>query len=415
MRHTKRWIAAAAASASALVFAGCGSGGDGGDVVLTYATWSEDQKPAMEGIAEAFEAEHPDVDVQVQVLPWPEYWSTLQVGAAGRTAPDAFWMLADQFPAYAEGGQLLDIADAVADADVDLSAYPESVMDLYDTGEAIYGLPKDYDTNGIWFNKALFDDAGVPYPDDTWTWDDAHAAAQALTDADAGVWGIAAPIDRQGGYYNSIYQAGGQVIGDDGTAAIDSPEAVSGIEFWTRMQADGLSPTLQQLSDTEAVQMFMDGKVAMYFSGSFWAQRLYGDEEFRPNVGVAPLPTGEQRASMISGILNAGYAGTEHPEELAEFLVFASGEEAARIQAESGAVLPAYEGTQQAWLDAMPEFDLQVFVDAVDYSVPLPIAGNAAEWTGLETEYLTPAWNGEQSAAEAAAAYNAAIDEVLAE
>ncbi|SDD75069.1 ABC transporter substrate-binding protein [Glycomyces harbinensis] len=414
MRYDKRWSAAAVA-ATALVLSACSGGGEDGDVTLTYATWSDDQKPAMEAIAEAFEADHPDIDVEVQVLPWPEYWSTLQVGAAGRTAPDAFWMLADQFPAYAEGGQLLDIAGAVEEAGVDLSAYPESVMDLYDSGDALYGLPKDFDTNGIWFNKALFDAAGVAYPDDTWTWEDTRTAAQELTDADAGVWGIAAPIDRQGGYYNSIYQAGGQVIGDDGKAAIDSPEAVSGIEFWTNMQADGSSPTLQQLSDTEAVQMFMDGKIAMYFSGSFWAQRLYGDEAFRANVGVAPLPTGQQRASMISGILNAGYAGTEHPEELAEFLIFASGEEAAKIQGESGAVLPAYEGTQQTWLDSMPEFDLQVFVDAVEYSVPLPISGNAAEWTGLEGEYLTPAWNGEQSAADAAAAYNAAIDEVLAE
>ncbi|SDK59154.1 carbohydrate ABC transporter substrate-binding protein, CUT1 family [Glycomyces sambucus] len=415
MRHSKRGAAAAALAASALVLAACSGGGDGEDVTLTYATWSDDQKPAMEAIAAAFEEAHPDIDVEVQVLPWPEYWSTLQVGAAGRTAPDAFWMLADQYPAYADNGQLLDISDAVESAGVDLAAYPESVMDLYERDDAVYGLPKDYDTNGIWFNKALFDAAGVAYPDDTWTWDDARAAAQQLTDPDAGVWGIAAPIDRQGGYYNSIYQAGGEVIGDDGQAAIDSPEAVAGIEFWTQMQADGSSPTLQQLSDTEAVQMFMDGKVAMYFSGSFWAQRLYGDEAVRATTGVAPLPMGEQRASMISGILNAGYAGTEHPEELAEFLVFASGEEAAVLQAESGAVLPAYAGTQQPWLDAMPEFDLQVFVDAVDYSVPLPIAGNAAEWTGLESEYLAPAWNGEQSAADAAAAYNAAIDEVLAE
>lgn len=411
MRHHKTWSATAAAAATALVLAGC-SGGDDGDVTLTYATWSDDQKPAMEAIAEAFEAEHEGIDIEVQVLPWPEYWSTLQVGAAGRTAPDAFWMLADQYPAYAEGGQLLDIRDAASD--VDLSAYPQSVLDLYDSGDALYGLPKDYDTNGIWFNKALFDDAGIAYPDDTWTWDDARTAARALTDPDAGVWGIAAPIDRQGGYYNSIYQAGGQVIGDDGNAALDTPEAVAGIEFWSQMQTDGSSPTLQQLSDTESVQMFMDGKVAMYFSGSFWAQRLYADEAFRANVGVAPLPMGEQRASMISGILNAGYAGTEHPEALAEFLIFASGEEAAKIQGESGAVLPAYQGTQQTWLDAMPEFDLQVFVDAVDYSVPLPIEGNAAEWTGLDSEYLAPAWNGEQTAAEAAAAYNAAIDEVLA-
>ncbi|MFC4019471.1 ABC transporter substrate-binding protein [Micromonospora sp. GCM10011542] len=415
MRYGKRWIAAAAVLA-ALAATGCsGSGGKDGKVTLSYATWSDDQKPAMEAIAKAFEDKHPNIDVQVQVLPWPEYWSTLQVGAAGRTAPDAFWMLADQFPAYAKGNQLLDITSAVKTAGVDLAAYPKAVLDLYDVDGKLLGLPKDFDTNGIWFNKALFDKAGVAYPDDSWTWDDARAAARKLTNPAAGVWGIAAPIDRQGGYYNSIYQAGGKVIGDDGKAAIDSPEAISGLQFWAQMQADGFSPTLKQLSDTEAVQMFMDQKVAMYFSGSFWAQRLYGDQALRPHVGVAPLPKAKQRATMISGILNAGYAGTKHPKELAEFLIFASGKDAAVIQAKSGAVLPAYQGTQQGWLDAMPEFNLKVFVDAVDYSVPLPIAGDAAKWTGLETQYLAPAWEGKQSPADAAKAYNTAINEVLAQ
>lgn len=67
-------------------------------------------------------------------------------------------------------------------------------------------------------------------------------------------------------------------------------------------------------------------------------------------------------------------------------------------------------------MDAMPEFtDLHVFIDAIAYSVPLPVQGNAAEWQGMQTEYLTPAWNGEESVADAAKKYADAIDKVLAE
>jgi multiple sugar transport system substrate-binding protein len=386
-------------------------------VTITYGVWAGTQTPAMQAIAKAFMDENPNITVEVQELPWPQYWSTLQTGAQGGTAPDAFWMLAQQIRPYAAGGQLLDISDALESEGIDLASYPQSVIDLYDQGDGkVYGLPKDFDTNGVWYNKALFDAAGVAYPTADWTWDDFRQTAKELTGD--GVWGVAAPIDYQGGYYNTIYQAGGRVISEDGQSAeLDTPEAIQGLEFWTNLMADGSSPTLQQLSDTEAVTMFQQGKVAMYMSGAYWALQFYQDEAFRPNVGVAPLPVGPAgRATVSSGIENVGYAGTKHPDEVKKFLIFASGPEAAKIQAEGGAVLPAYEGTAQTWMDAMPEFtDLQVFIDAVDYAVPLPVQGNAAEWQGLQTEYLTPAWNGEVSVEQAAQDYTAAIDAVLAE
>ncbi len=417
----KRWTTVTAALAGAALLAGCASGGDGGGdsgpVTITYAVWAGTQTPAMQAIVDAFMKENPDIKVELQEQPWPQYWSTLQTGAQGGTAPDAFWMLAQQIRPYAAGGQLLDISDAITSENVDLSKYPKAVLDLYDQGDGkIYGLPKDFDTNGVWYNKALFDAAGVAYPADDWTWEDFRAAAKALTRD--GVWGVAAPIDYQGGYYNTIYQAGGKVISDDGTKAeIGSPEAVKGIQFWTDLMADGSSPTLQQLSDTEAETMFEQGKVAMYMSGAYWALKMYQIDELRPNVGVAPLPVGPAgRATVSSGIENVGFAGTKHPEAVKKFLIFASGEKAAKIQAENGAVLPAYAGTAQTWMDAMPEFtDLHVFIDAIAYSVPLPVQGNAAEWQGMQTEYLTPAWNGEESVADAAKKYADAIDKVLAE
>jgi len=416
----KLFVVPAILAATALL-AGCATGATSGDsdekVTITYGIWAGTQTPAMKAIASAFEDANPNISVKVQESPYPDFWSTLQTGAAGGTAPDAFWMLAQQIRPYAEGGQLLDITDAVEEQNVDLDNYPKAVLDLYDQGDGkLYGLPKDVDTNAVWFNKAMFDTAGLDYPAADWTWADFRETAKKLTDPAAGTWGVAAPLDYQGGYYNSIFQAGGQVISDDGkTALIDSPEAQAGIKFWTDLQADGSSPTLQQLSDTEGETMFEQGKVAMYVSGAYWALKLYENKEISANVDVAPLPTGVKQATVSSGITNVGYIGTKHPEETKKFLLFASGKEAAEIQAESGAVLPAYKGTEATWMAAMPEFtNLQVFIDALDYAVPLPVDGNAAEWQGLQAKYLTAAWNGEATVEEATAAYAKAIDEVLA-
>jgi multiple sugar transport system substrate-binding protein len=408
------WKAAVAMATAATLLTACaGETGSGPNekVTLTYANWSEDQTPAMEQIAAEFQKANPNITVKVQTLPWTEYWSTLQVGAAGGTAPDAFWMLADHFREYAKGGQLLDLSDA----GLDMSVYPKAVTDAYTYEGKTFALPKDFDTNGIWYNKALFDAAKVPYPDGTWTWQDAQDAAKKLTDKAKGVWGIAAPIDPQGGYYNTILQAGGQIINADGTASdFASPASVAGLKFWTDLQAAGSSPTLKQLSDTEAVSMFENQKVAMYFSGAYWAFRFHNSPALKGKVDVAPLPQGVKRATVTSGIGNAGYAGTKHPEELKKFLAFLGGTKAAEIQAATGTVLPAYQGTQQPWLDSMPEFKLQVFIDAIEYGVPLPIAGNTAEWQGLAAEHLAPAWDGKKPVQEAAQAYQAAVDKVLA-
>lgn len=418
MRHT--WTAALAVAATLLT--ACSGGGEtpgaanpAEKVTLTYANWSEDQAPAMEQIAAEFQKENPNITVKVQTLPWPEYWSTLQVGAAGGTAPDAFWMLADHFREYAKGGALIDLSDTVKTAGIDMTAYPKAVSDSYTYEGKIFALPKDFDTNGIWYNKALFDAAGVQYPDDTWGWQQVQDAAKKLTDKAKGVWGIAAPIDAQGGYYNTILQAGGSIIKPDGTASdFAGPEAVAGLKFWTDLQKAGSSPTLKQLSDTEAVSMFESQKVAMYFSGAYWALRFHNNADLKGKVDVAPLPQGVKRATVTSGIGNAGYAGSKHPEELKKFLAFLGGTKAAEIQAATGTVLPAYKGTQQPWLDAMPEFKLQVFLDAVDYSVPLPVAGNTAEWQGLAAQYLAPAWEGAKPVEEAAKEYQTAVDQVLA-
>lgn len=422
----KRWLTGTAVIAAAVLLASCsggnagdGSGGESGEkVTITYGVWAGTQTPAMKEIAKAFTEQNPNIVVKVEERPWPEYWSTLQTGAAGGTAPDAFWMLAQNIRPYAAGGQLLDVTDQIEKDGVDLGKYPQAVLDLYDQGDGkIYGLPKDVDTNAVWYNKAIFDEAGVEYPAEDWTWEDYRETAKKLTNAEKGVWGTAAPIDYQGGYYNTIFQAGGKVISDDGkTAEIDSPEAQKGIEFWTNLQADGSSPTLKQLSDTEAETMFEQGKIGMYMSGSYWALKIYDNKEIAPNVDVAPMPIGEKRATVTSGILNVGFSGTKHPEAVKKFLLYASGEEAAEIQAESGAVLPAYEGTEKAWMAAMPEFkNLKVFIDAKEYSVPMPTQGNAAEWQGEQTKYLTGAWEGTTTVADATAQYADAIDKVLAQ
>ena len=163
----------------------------------------------------------------------------------------------------------------------------------------------------------------------------------------------------------------------------------------------GQSPTLEQFADTEAVAQFENGKVAMYYGGSFYAQRFYENSALRSKVNVTILPKGEKRATVINGIQNVGYSKSKHPEELKKFLVFLGGKKAAEIQASTGAVIPAYENTQQAWVSSMPEFNLQAFLDQIPDSVVYPVSANTAVWNKFEETDLAPAWEGKESIKDA--------------
>src|SRR5665647_2790187 len=95
----------------------------------------------------------------------------------------------------------------------------------------IFGMPKDVDAVGLWYNKKLFTDAGVKFPDASWTWDDLTAAAQKLTEPAKGIYGIAANAADQQNYYNTILQAGGYIISPDGkSSGYGSQAAIKGLQ-----------------------------------------------------------------------------------------------------------------------------------------------------------------------------------------
>ena len=387
------------------------SSADGGTVTLNYAIWDQTQQPAMQKIIAAFEKQNPDIKVNIQLTPYADYFTKLQTAASGGSAPDVFWMNGPNFQLYAANGQLMPLSSL----GVKSSDYPSSMVSLYTYDNTLYGIPKDFDTVGLWYNKSIFDAAGVAYPNANWTWADFQAAAAKLTDKAKGVYGVGATLEGQEDYYDTIFQAGGQVISADGkSSGYDSAASISGLEFWTNLIAKGDSPSLAQMNDTATIDMFESGKLAMYWGGSWDAVAFAGNANTKTNADVTVLPEGVKRATVIHGLANVVYAKTAHPQQAEKFEEFLGSQQAAAIEADTGTVIPAYNGTQQTWVKAYPQYDLQSFLDELPYAVPYPISKDTAAWNTDEATDLTKAWDLSESVPTAASQLASQMNQALA-
>ncbi|MGH2613802.1 MAG: ABC transporter substrate-binding protein [Thermomicrobiales bacterium] len=368
----------------------------GEEITITYGFWDAAQQPAVEQQIAAFKELRPNITVEPQVVPWDDYWTKLQTGVAGGATNDVFWMNADGLPVYASQGALAPIQDLIDDGSIDASPYPESLRSIYTFDGTAYGIPRDFDTIALFYNKDHFDAAGLEYPTGDWNWDDLRAAAEQLTIKEgetASQWGYASALSGQQNVYNLIWQNEGQLLNEDQTESrLGEPAACEALQFAGDFIADGLSPSVAVMQANDPHEMlFPAGVVSMIFGGSWNALTF---SQANPAIALAPLPQGKVRASAIHGLANVIWSGGQNQCAALEWVTFLASPEAERILGETGTVIPAMEGMQEAWAASLPTLDLQIFLDAVDYSVPLPNPLAGPEWENDVIEVLVEAWSG---------------------
>jgi len=385
-------------------------------VTLTYAFWDVHQEPGMRQIADAFEKSHSNVKIQFQITPFGQYFQKLETQASGGALPDVFWMNGPNFALFASNGVLMALDSQIKAAHINLSNYPSGLVNLYTYKGKHYALAKDFDVIGLWYNKSLFQAAHVAYPNSSWTWKTFDAAAKKLTDSSKGVYGFAAYLTSQEGYYNTIFQNGGYVISKNKKkSGYDDPRTIGGLKFWTDLIKAKASPTEQQMAQTDKDTLFQSGKVAMEFGGD-WLAEVFGKNAYtKDKADVAVLPKGKKRATVIHGLGNVIAAKTSHPTEAWQFVQFLGSKQAAQILAKTGTVIPAFKGTQGPWTTAFPQFHLKNFISELKYTYAYPVSQQTAKWNDLETKYLTKAWNGDMSITAAAKQLAADMNKILAQ
>ena len=418
----------------AMVFtmAGCGSGdsssgdssdkkseSDSGDVELSVTIWDSNQEPGLTEIMNDF-TEKTGIKTKVSVVKWDEYWTLLESGASGGSLPDVFWMHSNESQRYMSNDMLLDLTDKIAESsEIDPANYPEDIWGLYTYDDKYYAVPKDIDTIALWYNKKMFDEAGLEYPTADWTWDDVTEAAKKLTKDDGSQYGLCLRNDNnQAGYYNLIYDNGGYIINDDKTkSGMDDPKTVEAMEMLEGWIKDGVLPPIETMSENGEDVLLESGKVAMVPQGSWMIAAVRDNEYTAENCDCVELPksaTTGRRASLYNGLGWAAAANTEHPEEAWQLIEYLGSKEAQEKQAELGVTMSAYTGTSEAWAKSA-NFNLQAYINMMDDMEIRPYSRSTVTWENKNSEILKSVYSGDKTMADACKEMAEQMNESLAE
>ena len=390
-----------------------------GKTALSLAIWDEKQRPMTESLVEAYEKAHPDVTVEVQLTPYKggEYWTKLEAAATGGKAPDVFWLNVLHTDSYVDGGILADLTDAIAKSDIK-DNFPESLVNNYVRDGKNYAVPKDFDTNALWYNKEIFDKAGVSYPTNDMTYEDLVAKAEELKTAGLpdGVYPFACPVDFQTWYYQTVFANGGWILSEDKkTSGYDDPKTQGGIQCWIDMIEKELSPSSAALSETSSDAMFEGGQLAMNFAGSYMVPEYAGNDTIKDKIDCVELPSFNGiETNCINGLGFAVYEGSKNKDAAIDFAIWLSSKEAMDIQGNAGVVISARNESQELFAKSSDKYDLSVYTAHTDKAYPLPVCKNAVELYDMESKALQKAYSGEESLADTCKALKVEADAFLA-
>jgi len=384
-----------------------------GPVTVTWAFWgSPEEKASHERVAEAFMAEHPEIQIEFFHEPWGDYFTKVQtLWASGDSSaiPDVLFLWPT--PRYAAEGVLENLDPWIEKAGYNLDDYWPSLLESASYDGSVYGFPRDISVDILYYNKDLFDAAGIEYPTPEWTWDDLATAAEALTVVDANGRVEQYGLAMEGGKFADWVVANNGSILDDmrnpSTCTLDQPASTAGIQFFADMMNNGYAMRDADLSQAGGdAAVFQSGQAAMIIQNS---SRVSGFNaaDMNYDVAVVPIPEGGQRWTGAGGAAWVMSSGSDTKDEAWTFLEWLQSTEGGqKLYTEAGEIFPALQSVAEsdAFLNQdVPPANRQAFLDQ-GAAAGVGGFGYFPEWDELNGSIISPAlqqiWAGEATPEE---------------
>jgi len=390
--------------------------------VVSFLTYNENADGAETKVVEAFQAAHPEITVDFQLLPYADYFTSLKTWIAGGTAPDVASMDLAMLQEMAAAGSIVDLNPMIEADGYDLSQYYQSTLDMFQNNGGQYGLPASYSNVVLYYNKSLFDAAGLAYPDDTMDWATFMDYNKKLTqdtngDGTIDIFGTS----RLWWPYYMLLTGATPFNADATQCTLTEQAAIDGFQAMVDLTlTDKVAPSANDLAAQDDWHMFEAGRIAMYPIGP-WSITEFNEviTDFDWDATTLPIgPTGK-KVTFLFGNAYSVLSSSKQQEAAFEFMKFVTGPEGDQIRQDAGfEIAPIKAVAEGSFLKAMEgkkPVNAAVFLDSAAFAESVPTHARWSEIADAISTQLDSALLGDITVPEAMQNACDTINPILAE
>ena len=416
-------------------------------VTIRYSLWDANQVPQYQAVADKFHQLHPNITIKIEQTGWSNYWTNLQTGFVSGNAPDVFTDHLFYYPVFAANNQIVNIEPLVKRDKVPTDIYFGGLAELWMHNGKRYGLPKDWDTEGIFYNKDMTQKAGITDAEMnnlTWNPDNGGTFQQVIAkltlDAN-GNNGLSSNFDKSKvSQYGFIadYPGGSNAQGQTtwGCFAVstgwwynnapvwgtkfnfDAANFAKTIQWYANLNLkEGYSPSYADLSNGPD-SLFVAGKGAMEEQGD-WQLKWIAEHAKFP-LGIALLPKGpEGLKTMFNGLADSIWVGSKDQAADWEWVKYLASKESETLVGTFGDVYPAVPAGAQASVEVQKKklnVDPQPFLTEANMkgaTFPFPITENSTHINSIMQTALQAVFTGQKTAEQVLAPANEQINKLF--
>lgn len=360
---------------------GTDEGSSGGETLSIFVYGNEQEQAIYTNMIKEFE-EANNCTVETQYSTQDDYGTTLTGMMTARDLPDVFYVGPESVSQYVDNGYILDLTPVLEEAGLSTDGLMQDILDSYrydgeSTGQGdLYGLPHDASVFAYAYNKELFDEAGLDYPDpdNPYTYEEFVEVCKQLTkdtdgDGEIDQWGMGAANVYM--LYQYVWSNGASFLSDDyRTVTIDTDEFIDACQKYVDLTLEyGVTPSVEQDASLGVYQRWLAGQEAFYACGTWDVAAFMDDETFPFEWDLCAYPTLSSGVSM-TWCGTVGYcvaADTENQELATKLAYFMSADEDGNREL-SG--ITTGESIQLPNVVSMAEGEFKEAVDSGDLPFP---------------------------------------------
>jgi multiple sugar transport system substrate-binding protein len=372
-----------------------GDSSGGGGRIRVQVSGEAEETAVYDTVVKAFEDADPSIDVSlVKVADKDDHLARLTTSVAAGGSPDVFLVNFREYSQFVSRGAVEPFGPHAEDAGVRVEDFFPPPIEAFTYRDELQCMPQNISSLVVYYNRALFQEAGIREPRGEWTWDEFRRTALELTRGEVHGLGIDPEIIRVAPF---VWSNGGEVVDDAENPSrftLDTPEAREALGYVVSLvRDDGVIPSEQDIAAQDLETRFTTGKLAMLLSSR------RDTPVFREVLGldwdVARLPVADQPAGILHSDAYCISSQSDHVAEAVRFIAFATGREGQTITALGGRTVPSLKdvATSSAFLDpTRPPEHSRVFLSGIPFIHRTPVLPTWPEIEAITEEILTRAF-----------------------